>query len=65
MPVLERNDTATDEAIARSEPPFASAEDLLAPATAVGQTGELPDPTLTARIAGQADRVREIAPERV
>lgn len=64
MPVLERNDSATDDPSA-GETLFASAEALLAPATAVGQTGELPDPTLTARIAARAERVSEIAPDRV
>ena len=65
MPVLERKSSTADDAGGRSDTAVASAERLLAPATAVGETGESPDATLTARIAEQADRVAEIAPERV
>lgn len=42
-----------------------SPEDLLVPADEIGNTGELPDPSLSAQVAAAADKARGIAPTRV
>lgn len=39
-----------------------SAAALLEPVTPIGTTGQLPDPSLTAQVAAQAGRVRELSP---
>lgn len=40
-------------------------EDLLAPLASIGRDGALPDPSLTAQVAAQAERVLELSPERI
>ena len=45
--------------------PTLEPRELLAPLLSAGQTGEIPDLALTARIAAQAERVTALTPEQV